>query len=229
MRRAISPGDAAKATGGSLPADQRLKGLPLVAIADKNQIVRDGLVEIIIRDGRFNPVVAVATGGEFLKGADTKPIAIGIIGWSFPDMTGRELLVELKRRKSKIRVIVYSGEARDRVLREAIPLGAWGFASKRTEPAHLLDIIATVAAGRLSLPYVDLTTSAQNPLSSLTERERGLLSALANGWSNQQIADHFGITRNTVKYHLKNLYDKLDVDNRTMAIALLRADQSGER
>ncbi len=54
----------------------------------------------------------------------------------------------------------------------------------------------------------------------LTSRERELLAALANGWSNLQIASRIGISRNTVKYHLKNLYDKLGVNNRAMAVAL---------
>ena len=51
-------------------------------------------------------------------------------------------------------------------------------------------------------------------------RERELLAALANGWTNLQIAARTGISRNTVKYHLKNLYDKLGVSNRAMAVAL---------
>ena len=47
-----------------------------------------------------------------------------------------------------------------------------------------------------------------------------MLVALANGWTNLQIASRTGISRNTVKYHLKNLYDKLGVSNRAMAVAL---------
>ena len=57
-------------------------------------------------------------------------------------------------------------------------------------------------------------------------RERELLAALADGWSNLQIASRIGISRNTVKYHLKNLYDKLNVNNRAMAVALFMTQQS---
>ena len=201
----------------------------LIGIADKSQIVREGLSEIIRRDGRFEVGGVVASGSEFLKLIDVRPIDIGIVGWPFPDLSGGDILIELKRRQSKTHIIIYSGETGDGVLRQAIRLGAWGFASKRAEPAHLLDIVATVARGHLSLPYIDLRTFARNPLSGLTERERELLSALAKGLSNQQIADRFGITRNTVKYHLKNLYDKLDVSNRAMAIALLLSEQDGKQ
>ena len=55
---------------------------------------------------------------------------------------------------------------------------------------------------------------------TLTTRERELLGALANGWTNLQISARIGISQNTVKYHLKNLYDKLGVKNRAMAVAL---------
>ena len=51
-------------------------------------------------------------------------------------------------------------------------------------------------------------------------RERELLSARAGGWTNQQIASRYGISPNTVKFHLKNLYEKLDVSNRASAVAL---------
>ena len=72
----------------------------------------------------------------------------------------------------------------------------------------------------MSLPYIDIDLLNYDPLGVLTTRERELLAALANGWTNLQIAARTGITRNTVKYHLKNLYDKLGVSNRAMAVAL---------
>jgi two-component system nitrate/nitrite response regulator NarP len=67
---------------------------------------------------------------------------------------------------------------------------------------------------------------SKDPLEALTVRERELLAALADGWSNLQIAARIGISRNTVKYHLKNLYDKLDVNNRAMAVALYMSKQA---
>ncbi len=221
MRRHEFGIDTAKALTVSHCGESVQNALPLVAIADPHRIVCQALKEIIFHDGRFNPVAAVSTGHEFLNATEGQAIAVGIICWSLPDMTAGDVLLELNRRRSKIRIIIYSGEDGDRVLQEAVRLGAWGFASKRTESTRLLDIIATVASGRPSLPYVDLRAIAKNPLAGLTERERDLLSSLASGWSNQQIAERFGISRNTVKYHLKNLYDKLDVGNRTMAVALL--------
>ncbi|HEY7670487.1 MAG TPA: response regulator transcription factor [Hyphomicrobium sp.] len=202
---------------------------PKVAIADKNPVVRAGLQDFIQRDGRFEVVGSVPTGAAFLAFAEQHPVDIAIIGWALPDMSGAEVLSALKRRYAPTRVVVYTGEPGKDVLRQAVRLGAWGFISKSDEPAVLLDAVASVARGRMSLPYVDLQTLTKDPLGELTARERELLVALANGWTNLQIASRIGISRNTVKYHLKNLYDKLGVSNRAMAVALYMSATTDQR
>jgi two-component system nitrate/nitrite response regulator NarP len=205
----------------SLPSSQAASAQrPKVLIADKNPVVRAGLNDFITRDGRFEVVGSVPTGSQFLALAEERPADIAIIGWALPDMTGADVLTALKRRHASTRVIVYTGEPGRDVLRQAMRLGAWGFISKSDEPALLVDALAAVARGRMSLPYIDLQTLTSDPMGELTLRERELLAALANGWTNLQIASRFGISRNTVKYHLKNLYDKLGVSNRAMAVAL---------
>lgn len=197
-----------------------------IAIADKNPVVRTGLVDIITRDGRFVVTAAVATGAAFLELVERQPVDIAIIGWAMPDMTGGDILTEVKKRRSTVRIIVYTGEPGMEVLRRTIKAGAWGFMSKSDEPEVLLETISSVSHGRVSFPYVDMEAASKDPLDVLTVRERELLAALADGWSNLQIAARIGISRNTVKYHLKNLYDKLNVNNRAMAVALFMARQA---
>jgi two-component system nitrate/nitrite response regulator NarP len=189
-------------------------------IADKSPVVRAGLRDFIARDGRFEVLDTQASGTAFISAVEQHPTDIGIIGWSLPDMNGGEVLATLKRRHIPTRIVVYTGEPGKDVLRQAVRLGAWGFISKSDEPSVLVDAIASVARGRISLPYIDLQALNTDPFSELTARERELLTALANGWTNLQIAARIGISRNTVKYHLKNLYDKLGVSNRAMAVAL---------
>jgi two-component system nitrate/nitrite response regulator NarP len=197
-----------------------------IAIADKNPVVRSGLVDIVARDGRFEVVAAVSTGAAFLGLLDQHAFQIAVIGWALPDMTGGDILAELKKRRSPVRTIVYTGEPGIDVLRRTIKAGAWGFMSKSDEPEVLLETISSVSHGRVSFPYVDMEATSKDPLDVLTTRERELLAALADGWTNLQIAARIGISRNTVKYHLKNLYDKLNVNNRAMAVALFMARQT---
>jgi DNA-binding NarL/FixJ family response regulator len=202
---------------------------PRVLIADKSPVVRAGLEDYIGRDPRFDVCGAVANGGAFASLVDERRIDVGVVGWALPDMTGGHLLGMLKRRQSTVRIIVYTGDANTDVLREAVREGAWGFTSKSEDPAVLLDTIASVAKGRMSVPYIDIRTIASDPLDALTARERELLAALANGWTNLQIAARIGISANTVKYHLKNLYDKLGVNNRAMAVAMYMSNGRDQR
>ena len=193
---------------------------PRVLIADKSPVVRAGLEDYIRKDGRFDVLGSTANGQAFSSLALEKKVDIGVVGWALPDMTGGVLLALMKRRQIPTRIIIYTGDASREVLREAVREGAWGFTSKAEDPAVLIETIATVARGRLSVPYIDLGTITSEPLEQLTARERELLAALANGWTNLQIAARIGISANTVKYHLKNLYDKLGVNNRAMAVAM---------
>ncbi len=191
-----------------------------VTIADQNPVVRSGLEALVQRDGRFSVCGVHATGEALIEALKVKPVEIAIVGWTLPDMTGGNVLTRLKQEKWRTRVVIYTGERSSEVLRQAIKGGAWGFVSKTEEPQVLLEAVVSVARGRLSLPYVDIDLLNHDPLEGLTARERELLAALANGWTNLQIAARTGISRNTVKYHLKNLYDKLGVSNRAMAVAL---------
>ncbi|MDX2259033.1 MAG: response regulator transcription factor [Hyphomicrobiaceae bacterium] len=191
-----------------------------VAIADKNPVVRAGLTDYIAQDGRFTVMSAVKDGNAFITACEAGTIDIGVIGWSLPDMSGGDVLQAIKRRQCRTRIIIYTGEVSQNVLRQAVRAGAWGFISKADEASVLLQTIQAVSLGRLSLPYVDINALNDDPLESLTQRERELLRALANGLTNEQIASRIGISQNTVKYHLKNLYDKLGVKNRAMAVGM---------
>ena len=191
-----------------------------VAIVDQNPMVRAGLEAVVVRDGRFAVAGIFATAAALFEQLRKKPADIAVVGWSLPDMPGSGVLTKIKTEKWPTRVIIYTGERSSDVLRQSIKGGAWGFVAKTEEPAVLLEAVVAVARGRLSLPYIDIDLLNHDPLGGLTARERELLAALANGWTNLQIAARTGITRNTVKYHLKNLYDKLGVSNRAMAVAL---------
>ena len=97
---------------------------------------------------------------------------------------------------------------------------AAGFVSKRAPPERLLDVLSAVAAGDMVFPFVDIRKMRADPLENLTLRERSLLSALGSGHTNSQLAKDFGVSINTIKFHLRNLFEKLEVRNRAQAIAL---------
>ena len=190
-----------------------------VVLAEKNPLLQSSLIQIFEEDERFRLLAVTADGERFLEAIERIPFDVGVIGWEMPYLDGRGVLQALRNRADGPRIIIYTGNANPDVPRQAITLGAAGFCSKREPAAQLLDTVLAVAHGRMVFPFIDVSSLATDPLSVLTPRERELLTALASGLTNQQMASQLDISLNTVKFHLKNLYDKLAVGNRAQAVA----------
>ena len=190
-----------------------------IAIGDKNPLVLSALSELVERDGRFDLVLTVKTSESFLLSIARTRVAVGVIGWSLPSQGGAAILERLRGEPEAPRIVVYSSSSEPDMARKVMSYGAAGFCPKSEPPERLLDTIGAVAGGQMVFPYVDVRELHQDPWGHLTGREKELLSALAEGRSNQEIARHFGLSVNTVKFHLRNLYDKLGIRNRAQAVA----------
>lgn len=190
-----------------------------VAIADKSPLVQSGLRAMLEADGRFNVAAVAADGERFMTAVDRLSFDVGVVGWEMPYVSGAGVLRALRERERAPRIVVYTGSEDRDVPRQAMALGAAGFCHKSDPPERLIETLVAVARGNMTFPYVDVRRLESNPLAGLTDRERELLAALAQGMTNRQLAAEFGISLNTVKFHLKNLYGKLGVDNRAQAVA----------
>jgi two-component system, NarL family, nitrate/nitrite response regulator NarP len=189
-----------------------------VAIADKNPMVLEALEALLTRDKRFNLLLTANDGERFLNRIGRLPVALGVIGWELPLMHARDILHALSKRPEAPKVVVYSGTKDPAAPVDTWRLGGAGFVSKLSPPERLLEVFASVAAGDMVFPFVDIQKGRSDPLAGLTHRERDLLAALESGQSNAQLAREFGVSINTIKFHLRNLFGKLDVRNRTQAI-----------
>lgn len=189
-----------------------------IAIADKNPMVLAALEALLTRDRRFNLVFMESDGAQFLSALAKYPARLGVIGWELPPLRAPEVLQALVRRPGAPKVIVYSGTRNPGAPAETFRLGGAGFVSKLSPPERLLEVFAAVAAGDMVFPFDDIHKARPDPITSLTQRERDLLAALESGQSNAQLAREFRVSVNTVKFHLRNLFGKLDVRNRTQAI-----------
>lgn len=199
-----------------------------VIVADKNPFVLAGIRQKFAADERF-ALIATATDGElFVEAVSRFPCDVGIIGWIMPYCDGRTVLKKMKDRTDGPKIVVYTGCIDPNVPREVMSLGGAGFCAKSERPEVLLQIIASVAAGRMVFPFLDVKRLDEDPLQNLTKRERELLAALAKGSSNAELAKQLDISVNTVKFHLRNLYDKLSVRNRAQAVALQVAMRNRE-
>jgi two-component system nitrate/nitrite response regulator NarP len=169
--------------------------------------------------GAFSLCLAEDDVATFIRRVDEAgPDIVILAANGVENATGR-LLQWVRRKRPGLRVIVKLGSLRADLVRDAMQGGAWGCISDDDPPETLLSVLSSVAQGRVSFPFVDLSALRDDPFEQLTRREREVLNALAQGWSNTRISARLGISENTVKYHLKLIYDKLGVPNRATAVA----------
>lgn len=194
-------------------------GRPIdIMLGDANPLVLSAMSEIFERDPRFSLVATSATAEGFLGTVMRVPVQIGVIDWNLPVLGGAKLIEVLREQENAPRLVVYGEDARD-LPRLAMSAGAAGFASRSGEVDSLLATCAEVAAGKMVFPFVDVRELQTDPIQSLSRKERVILDALSKGLTNRELSDELGISLNTVKFHLSNLYDKLSVKNRAQAIA----------
>ena len=191
-----------------------------VGLADKNPLIQAALKHLLSEDGRFELTFVASNCEDFLANIEANSIEVGVIGWIIGPCDGRYILDHLNAQENAPRIIVYTGDANKIVPSQVMTHGGAAFVSKSEQPAVLLDTIAAVAAGRMVFPYIDVRSIYDNPLSTLTRREMEVLADLASGRTNKQIARDLGISLNTIKFHVRNLFQKLGVNSRGQAISM---------
>ena len=192
-----------------------------IVLADDHALVLEGLRALLSAEPDLR-VVATATDGERLLEAIRrfKPDVVAL-DIQMPYMDGLTCLKHIRSEKLAVRVLVISAFGDVQSLRAALEGGADGFALKTDPPQSTLAAIRQVAAGQMVFPDAVrrwMTRSANEP-NTLTEREESVLALVAEGKSNPQIGVALGLSENTVKFHLRNLFAKLGVSNRTEAAA----------
>ncbi|MEL6959503.1 MAG: response regulator transcription factor [Pseudomonadota bacterium] len=189
-----------------------------IMLADSNPLVLSALSEVVERDPRFSLVATTATAEGFLGTVMRLPVQIGVIDWNLPALGGAKLIEVLRDQANAPKIVVYAEDNGD-VPRLAMTAGAAAFAPRSSDAATLLETCIDVAAGKMVFPFLDVRKLQTDPISSLSRKERVMLEALSKGLTNRELSKELGITTNTVKFHLSNLYDKLSVKNRAQAIA----------
>ncbi|MEK6752141.1 MAG: response regulator transcription factor [Chloroflexota bacterium] len=193
-----------------------------VVLADDHALVLEGLRALLSAEPDLT-VVATATDGERLLDAVRRftPDVVAM-DLQMPFMDGLTCLKNIRAEGLPVRVLVISAFGDSQSLRSAVEGGADGFALKTDPPEMTLAAIRQVARGHMVFPEAVrrwlIQKPAQDP-NALTDREEAVLALIAEGKSNAQIGMALSLSENTVKFHLKNLFAKLGVTNRTEAAA----------
>lgn len=202
-----------------------------VVLADPNPLILSAMSEKFSKDSRFSLVSTVVNAENFISTVMRVPVDLGIVCWTLPQLGGEKIIEILRDHPSAPKILIYSQNITNDVPRRALAAGAAGYCGKNQTVEELMSISVSVAEGNMVFPFVDIRELQADPLFSLTKRERSLLQSLSEGMTNKELANHFEISINTVKFHLSNLFEKLEVRNRAQAIAFFysrRLDQVKE-
>jgi two-component system, NarL family, nitrate/nitrite response regulator NarP len=196
-----------------------------LALADGNPLVLQAMSEFFDRDPRFSLVVTSATAEGLFGAVMRVPVKVAIIDWNLPALGGQKLIEVLRDQPGAPRIVVYGEEIRGEVARHALLAGAAGFVPRSASAERLMETCIAVSDGQMVFPFLDMRELQADPIAQLTRKERALLDSLATGLTNKDLALEFGISANTVKFHLSNLFEKLGVRNRAHAIAFYYASR----
>lgn len=190
-----------------------------LALSEGNPLVLSALSEVFEKDRRFSLVATSSTAEGFLGAVMRVPVKVGVIDWFIPQLGGQKLVEVLRDQEDAPRLVIYGDDPTGAESLKAMAAGAAGFVDRRSPVEQLLETCIDVAAGKMVFPFIDVRGLQADPIHQLTRREKALLEALSNGLANKDLAREFGISTNTVKYHLTNLFEKLGVTSRTQAVA----------
>jgi len=205
--------------------------LTRVLIADDDDLMRAGLVELLTADPDIEIVGQASTGREAVERACRLAPEVVLMDVRMPDLDGIAATRELSRAAPDAKVLILTTFEQDDYIFGALRAGASGFLLKRTRPEELIAAVHAVSAGdSLLSPSVTrrvIDRMAQQPtpeladqanLDGLTPREREVLVLIARGLSNREIAAVLVVEESTIRTHVKRILMKLHLRDRVQAV-----------
>ena len=198
-------------------------------VADDHPVVRDGLVMMLGTQPDFEVVGEAATGREAVAQAIALRPHIVLLDLEMPDLDGVEALAHMRAACPEVRALVFTAFDTDDRIVGAVRAGAQGYLLKGAPREELFHASRVVRSGGSLLQPVVASKLLQRltappdpapPAEALTDREREVLTLLAQGRPNKEIATHLAISERTVKFHVSAILSKLGATNRTEAVTI---------
>lgn len=189
-----------------------------VLLTENQTLVRVGIKTILENESDIKIIAEADTGAKgFELFKELKP-DVTILSLRTPDSCAIDLLDDYFKFETRARIIVLADSAGDAEISKALKKGALGYICKDVSPEDLVKAIRTVNAGRKFIPtYIATVLSENIGQEELTFSEQRILQMIVGGMSNKEIAFALDISENTVKTHVKNIFDKIGVSDRTSA------------
>ncbi|HWW84506.1 MAG TPA: response regulator transcription factor [Vicinamibacterales bacterium] len=192
-----------------------------VLCVDDHPIVREGIAAIINLQPDMAMAGTAATGREAIEQFVALGPDVSLVDLRLPDMSGFDVIKAIKNKSPNARIVVLSSHEGDVDIQRALEAGAQGYVAKGIVRDELLDIIRGVHAGKRRLPAAVAQTLAEHMADeAISPRELEVLSLMAAGKRNKEIAGDLAIAEDTVKMHVRNILSKLQVSDRTEAVTI---------
>jgi DNA-binding NarL/FixJ family response regulator len=199
-----------------------------VLVVDDHRLVLEAVHAALKDEAEIEVVGEAGSGREALSLVLQLRPDVVLLDLRMPGMDGAECLDEIKERFPETYVVVLTGSDDRNVAQDVLGRGASAFVSKHVDPGDLAAVLRQVVDGTVLSSVVEPRERRSDRAAreaGLTERETEVLTALGEGRSNKQIALGLGVSEQAIKYHLTNVYRKLETANRVDA--LRRANELG--
>jgi DNA-binding NarL/FixJ family response regulator len=192
-----------------------------VLTVDDHAVVRAGIAAMIANESDVTVVAEASNGAEAVDQYNLHKPDLVLMDLRMPDMDGVSAIRAIRAANPDARIVALTTYDGDTDIHRALSAGACGYLIKDVLGAELIRTIRNAATGKRVIPPVVAGRLAEfTPRIDLTEREVEVLRLVAKGLRNKEIARVIGRTEGTVKVHLKNIHEKLGVDDRTEAVTL---------
>jgi DNA-binding NarL/FixJ family response regulator len=192
-----------------------------IMTVEDHPVFREGLALILASQSDMAVVAQASTADEALQEYRRLRPDLVLMDQRLPGTNGTEALIAIRKHDSHARVIMLTTSSGDMEIQHALRAGAAAYVLKSTPKNELLKTIRTVAAGQRHIPPDVAGVVAEHlGQEDLTPRELEVLRLVREGNRNKQIADQLSISETTVNFHMKNIVDKLQANDRTHAVTI---------
>lgn len=222
-----------------MTAPEAVLPVPVLIVEDEYVIQRR--LKIILTNLGYNEDILLFanTVKEAYSIVQQQPIALALVDLGLPDGSGISIIEKIREQDAQALILVVSAWSTQDSLFRAIQAGATGYVLKERDDVEVALAIRSILRGgapidpfvareilkQISIPTISGTVEQNRPAAdqeTLTQREQEILSLVAQGLSNREIAEQLCVSRYTVESHIKHIYRKLSVSKRTKAVSTAR-------